>query len=194
MLLKLIQFTNQSIEATMSHQNKKFIYGIYDNADAIMHAVQSLRKNGVEIHDCYTPFPIHGLDRAMGIKRSNLTVVAFICGAIGLTLAVIFQMYVMVSDWPMIIGGKPNDGYFPSFIPVTFELTILFTAFGMGTAFFIRTKMVHGKVEDLVDPRQTDDLFVLAVEEKAHHFDKEMVNQTLKDNGAIEIREREYNK
>lgn len=177
----------------MANKNKKFIYGIYDDADAIMHSVEKLRKSGVDIYDCYTPFPVHGLDRAMGIKRSNLTVVAFLCGLLGCITAIVFQLYVMVGDWPMIIGGKPNDGYYPSFIPVTFELTILFTAFGMGIFFFIRTKLIHGKVEKLVDPRQTDDLFVLAIEEKGHNFDKEMINKTMISHGAIEIREREYN-
>jgi hypothetical protein len=178
----------------MTNKSKKYIYGIYDDADAVMHSVEKLRKKGFDIHDCYTPFPVHGLDRAMGIKRSNLTVVAFICGAIGCTLAIIFQLYVMKSDWPINVGGKPNDGYYPSFIPVTFELTILFTAFGMGIAFFYRTRMIHGKVEDIVDPRQTDDLFVLAIEEKSASFDKELVNRTMIENGAIEIREREYSK
>lgn len=173
---------------------KKFIYGIFDDADALMHAVTAVRKLGVNVHDCYTPFPVHGLDRVMGLKRSNLTVVAFICGAIGCSLAIIFQMYVMVQDWPMNIGGKPNDGYYPSFIPVTFELTILFTAFGMGIAFFIRARLAHGKVEDLVDLRQTDDLFVLAIEQKGHGFDKELVSRTMIQDGAIEIREREYTK
>lgn len=178
----------------MASKNKKFIYGIFDDADAVMHSVEKLRAQGVDIHDCYTPYPVHGLDRAMGIKRSLLPVGAFICGAIGATLAIVFQLYVMVGDWPIIIGGKPNDAYYPSFIPVTFELTILFTAFGMGILFFIRTKMVHGKVEDLVDLRQTDDLFVVAIEEKNQHFDKEAVNRTLIAEGALEIREREYNK
>ncbi|MDX5319925.1 MAG: DUF3341 domain-containing protein [Bacteroidota bacterium] len=178
----------------MASKNKKFIYGIFDDADAVMQSVVKLRAQGVDIHDCYTPFPVHGLDRAMGIKRSNLTIGAFIFGALGCLTAIVFQLYVMVGDWPMIIGGKPNDAYYPSFIPVTFELTILFTAFGMGILFFIRTKMVHGKVEDLVDLRQTDDLFVVAIEEKSNHFDKEAVNRTLVAEGALEIREREYTK
>lgn len=178
----------------MANKNKKYIYGIYDDADAIMDSVHKLRGQGVEIHDCYTPFPVHGLDRAMGIKRSNLTIGAFLFGALGCTLAIVFQLYVMAGDWPMNIGGKPNDGYYPSFIPVTFELTILFTAFGMATLFFIRTKLIHGKVEQLVDPRQTDDLFVLAIEEKSHNFDKEAVNRTMIDGGALEIRERELEK
>ncbi|MBI1221716.1 MAG: DUF3341 domain-containing protein [Bacteroidetes bacterium] len=178
----------------MANKNKKFIYGIYDDADAVIHTVEKLRSQGVDVHDCYTPFPVHGLDRAMGIKRSNLTIGAFISGTIGCITAIVFQLYVMVGDWPMIIGGKPNWGYFPSFIPVTFELTILFTAFGIGILFFIRARMIHGKVEDLVDLRQTDDLFVVAVEEKEHRFDKEAVNRTLIAEGALEIREREYNK
>ena len=174
----------------MNH-NKKFIYGIFDDADVLIHAVEKLRHKGIAVHDCYTPFPVHGLDRAMGIKRSNLTVGAFISGCIGFSLAVIFQLYVMVGDWPMNIGGKPVDGYYPSFIPVTFELTILFTAFGIGILFFIRSKMIHGKVEDLVDIRQSDDLFVLAIEESAR-FSKEDVVKELISEGAINIKEREY--
>jgi hypothetical protein len=176
----------------MANSSKKFIYGIFDDADVLIHTVEKMRKQGVEIHDCYTPFPVHGLDRAIGIKRSNLTVGAFICGSIGCLTAIFFQLYVMTMDWPMNIGGKPNWGYFPSYIPVTFELSVLFTAFGMAILFFIRAKLVHGKVEEIIDPRQTDDLFVLAIEEKGKHFNREEINRTLIAEGAIEIREREY--
>lgn len=173
----------------MAKTNKKMIYGIFDDADAIMNSVKKLRGQGVDIHDCYTPYPVHHLDTAMGIKRSNLTIGAFICGALGTLTAIIFQVYVMVWDWPMNIGGKPEDGYYPSFIPVTFELTILFTAFGMAILFFIRAKMIHGKVEEIYHERQTDDHFIIAIEEKGGAFDKESVNRTMIDNGAIEIKE-----
>lgn len=178
----------------MATKNKNFIYGIFDDADTVIHTVESLRKQGVDIHDCYTPYPVHGLDRAMGIKRSKLTIGAFICGSIGCCLAIFMQMYMMAADWPMIIGGKPNDGYYPSFIPVTFEMTVLFTAFGMAALFFIRTKLIHGKVERLFELRQTDDLFIIAIEEKGRHFDKEAINRTLMTEGALEIKEREFSK
>lgn len=80
----------------MASKNKKYIYGIFDDAGSVLGSVKKLRSQGVEIHDCYTPFPVHGLEAAMGIKRSNLTIGAFICGSIGCLTAIVFQLYVMI--------------------------------------------------------------------------------------------------
>jgi hypothetical protein len=170
--------------------DKHLIIGVFDNADSLMHSVQKLRKKGYEIFDCYTPFPVHGLDTAMGIQRSNLTVGAFICGSIGFTLGLLLQFYIMVWDWPMIIGGKP-DTYkmLPSMVPVTFETTILCKAFGMGLLFFIRTKMIHGIRPDIIDERQTDDRLFVAIEGKAG-LNVQEISDILKTEGALELRER----
>jgi predicted flap endonuclease-1-like 5' DNA nuclease len=178
--------------------DKQLILGVYDNGDDLLTSVKKLKKKGVEIFDCYTPYPVHHLDNEMGIKRSNLTVGAFICGMTGFFTGLLLQFYMMTNllntfkSWPMIIGGKPQDyGMWPSMVPVTFELTILFTAFGIGFLFFGKSKMIHGKIAEIIDPRQTDDRLFLAVEpSELSKISRSELDAMLKDNGAIEIRER----
>ncbi len=178
--------------------DKQLILGVYDDGDKLLASVKKLRKKGVEIFDCYTPYPVHHLDTEMGVKRSNLTVGAFLCGMMGFFSGLLLQFYMMTNhlhtfkSWPMIIGGKPQDyGMLPSMVPVTFELTILFTAFGIGFLFFAKSKMIHGKVAQIIDPRQTDDRMFLAVEpSELSKISREELNSVLNENGAIEIRER----
>jgi Alternative complex III, ActD subunit len=178
--------------------DKQLILGVYDSGDRLLETVQKLRKKGIEIFDCYTPYPVHNLDNEMGIKRSNLTVGAFICGLAGFSLGLLLQFYTMTShtqsfkSWPMNIGGKPADYLMaPSMVPVTFESTILCTAFGLGLLFFIRAKLIHGKVADIIDPRQTDDRLFVAIEPtELDKISRSELDAILTDNGAIEIRER----
>ena len=168
---------------------KQLILGVYDNPDKVYSTTKKLIKGGYKIEDVYSPFAIHGLDRVMGIKRSRLSIAAFLFAMTGLSLAVTFQVYVSYFDWQMNIGGKPSL-HIPTYIPITFELSILFTAFGMVTCFFIVNKMFWGKNADIMDPRVTDDLFVIAVDVKASKGDMSALNQKLIDGGAIEVRER----
>jgi hypothetical protein len=88
--------------------NKKLILGIFDDPDLLYKTVEDVRNEGVEIFDCFTPFPVHNLDKAMGVKRTNLTVAAFICGVLGFFGGLLLQFYMNVFDWPMNIGGKPD--------------------------------------------------------------------------------------
>jgi len=178
--------------------DKQLIVGVYDSGDKLLETVKKLRKRGVEIFDCYTPYPVHNLDNAMGIKRSNLTIGAFLCGLTGFILGLLLQFYTMTDtlgsfkSWPMNIGGKPHDHLMtPSMVPVTFESTILLTAFGIGILFFIRTKMIHGKIADIIDPRQTDDRLFVAIEQsELTKVSRAELDSMLTDNGDIEIRER----
>ncbi len=177
--------------------DKNLIVGVYDNEDNLMSTVGRLRKKGVEIFDCFTPYPVHNLDKEMGIKRSNLTVGAFICGSLGFLSGTLLQFYMMTNhlgtfkSWPMNIGGKPMDYLMlPSMMPVMFELTILFTAFGIGILFFIRSRMIHGKIAAILDPRQTQDRLLIAIEPGHLGISRDELNQILKEEGAIELRER----
>lgn len=171
-------------------KHKNMLYGIYDDPDHLLNSAYKMKDMGVAVDDCYSPHPVHGIEKAIGIKRSRLTLVAFFCGLTGTISAITLEMFTNIFDWPMNIGGKPNQTYIPSFIPVTFELTVLFTAFGMGIFFFIRTKMAHGAREKLVDLRQTDDLYVLSINLDEQHHSKDELGAVLKQNGAIEIREK----
>jgi hypothetical protein len=172
--------------------DKQFTIGVFENESGLMKAVRSLRKKGVNIFDCYTPYPVHNLDKEMVIKRTNLTVFAFMCGALGTISGFSLAYYMNVWDWPMIIGGKPMDvNMVTSFIPIMFELTVLFTAFGMVIAFFARSSMIHGYKQDILDLRQTDDIMLLAIESGSEQpISHVEIKNILSDSGATEIRER----
>jgi hypothetical protein len=178
----------------MSNKTNNMLYGIYDDADQFLKSAYKMKEMGVPVEDCYTPHPVHGIEKAMGIKRTRLTIAAFLCGLTGTISAVTLEMYTNIFDWPMNIGGKPNGGYVPAFIPVTFELTVLFTAFGMMILFFYRNRMVHGQREKLVDLRQTDDLYIIAINMDEQHHSREELSGVLMQNGAIETREKGVSK
>jgi predicted flap endonuclease-1-like 5' DNA nuclease len=177
------------IDKSILLDNKKFTLGVFDDSDKLIHAVETLRKKGIKIFDCYTPFPVHNLDKALGYERTNLTIGAFLCGMLGSLSGFSLAYYMTVVDWPMIVGGKPNDlGMFTSFIPIIFELTILFTAFGMVIMFFARSRMIHGIKEDLLNVRQTNDKLVLAIDNAENvDFTNADIISLLKNEGAVEI-------
>lgn len=171
----------------MSNKSNMML-GIYEDPQHINQTVTEIRKKGYKVIDVFTPFPIHGIEKAMGIKRSRLTVLAFLCGLTGLILGTSLIYYTNVYDWPMNIGGKPNDRVTLSFVPVMFEATILCTAFGMATFFFIRAKMFPGMVEEIHDIRQSDDLFIIAVDGATAN--KEELKKLFINSGATEVREK----
>ncbi|MFB1002826.1 MAG: DUF3341 domain-containing protein [Bacteroidia bacterium] len=177
------------IDKSILLDDKKFTVGIFDDSDKLLNAVGTLKKKGVKIFDCYTPFPVHHLDRALGYERTNISIGAFLCGLLGSLTGFTLAYSMNVVDWPMIIGGKPQDiSVFTSFIPVIFELTILFTAFGMVILFFARTRMIHGIKEDLLSRRQTDDHMVLAIDNgEPQDMSASEIQSLLASEGAIEV-------
>ena len=103
----------------MSSTNN-YILGVYDDEDEVLHAVSEVKSKGIKIEEVYTPFPIHGLDTALGHPRTRLPIAAFMFGCLGLVCAQALINYTMVFDWPMIIGGKDFFAL-PDWIPITFE-------------------------------------------------------------------------
>jgi len=178
------------VDKSILLDNKKFTVGTFTDSDKLLHAVETLRKKGVKIFDCYTPFPVHHLDHALGYTRTNLTIGAFLCGMLGSLSGFTLAYSMNVVDWPMIIGGKPQDiNVFTSFIPVIFELTILFTAFGMVIMFFARNRMMHGIKEDLLDRRQTDDHLLIAIDNsEAQSLSNNEIQTILVNEGAVKVK------
>jgi len=173
----------------MSGQSK-YMVGIFDDEDVLVHSVEHIRHEGVKIHEVFTPFPVHGLDRALGYERSRIDIVAFLFGTLGLCLGITMIFSMMGLDWPMNIGGKPNAAP-PIFIPVSFECTVLLTAYGMTLTFFVVAKLLPGLTPKMFDPRSTDDKFVVAIELDKNHLAHDKISQILKDNGASEVFEKE---
>lgn len=162
--------------------------GVYDNPDTVFTVTENLVKAGYDVHDVYSPFAIHNLDKVIGVKRTRLSTAAFIFAMTGLLSAVSLQVYASYYDWQMNIGGKPSL-HIPTYIPITFELSILFTAFGMVGCFFIVNRMFPGRNTDVIDLRVTDDRFVIAVNIYAK-TDVKSLEQTFVSGGALEVRER----
>ena len=172
-------------------KNKNFIVGIFDDEDILLHAVEHIREKGVKIHEVFSPFPVHGLDEALGYTRSRLPIAAFLFGMTGTILALFTQIWMLGFDWPMIIGGK-NHASLPPFIPVTFEFTVLLSAFGMVGTFFIVSDMKPYGWPRQFDLRSTDDKHVMAIDLASNKMSKDDISRILKDNGASEINEKNF--
>ena len=132
----------------------------FDSPDELLHAAEQARDAGFKSWDAFSPFPIHGIEDAMGIGRSWLPWVTFGAGATGFTLANALQFGTMTFDWPMIIGGKPYAPW-PSFVPVMFELTVLIG--GVTSALVMLIASGCFRKPKIIDPEITNDRFVLWV-------------------------------
>lgn len=138
----------------------RYVSAYYEDEKDLLKGIEKLKESGVKILDAFTPFPVHGLDKALGIRRSWLPRVAFIGGAIGAFSGFFFQKWVFTVGYQMNIGGKPFFSV-PSFIPVTFESTVLFAAFSMVLVFMFRSKLGLGAENKIYDLKITDDHFVV---------------------------------
>lgn len=142
---------------------KKFAVACYDDEATLFPAVEKVRNSGYKLHDVYTPFPVHGLDGAMGLKESDLHIAGFCYGLTGTATALGFMSWIFTKDWPINYGGKPFLSL-PAFIPITFELTVLFAAVGMVLTYCYLNQIMPGVKKHVFHPRQSDDLFVVVVE------------------------------
>jgi hypothetical protein len=172
---------------------KRFALGIFDDEDVLLHAIDNVRGAGVKIYDVFSPYPVHGIDDALGIERSRLPIAAFFYGMCGLAFALWLQIYTLGFDWPMIIGGKPHIAL-PAFIPVTFELTVFFTCHGMVITFYTISKLYPRFKTPVLDVRSTDDKFVMAIELDEHSSQLPKLTQLLRENGASEVNQKEMTK
>lgn len=163
---------------------KDFLLAVFDCDEKLLSSAHKARDKKIEMYDVYTPFPVHGLDDAMGIKRSFLPYVTFLAGATGLAIAVSLQIWTMSVDWPINVGGKPFISW-PAFVPISFELTVLFAAHTTVAAFLVFNKLFPGKKPIIMHEHQTCHKFVIAVEKEKVNVDD--ATNFFKDNGAIEV-------
>ena len=151
----------------------------FSEEGALLAAVRAARAAGITIDDAYTPYAVHGLDEAMGLRRSRLTWVCFVAGLSGASMALAFQLWTSAVSWPLNVGGKPFASI-PAFIPVTFELTVLCAALTSAAAFFFRSRLFPGRRAAPL-PRVTDDRFALVV------VDGEAARAVMRAAGASDI-------
>lgn len=170
----------------MKSQNKEIFYGLYDDDEDLMKAVKAANKDHLEIYDVYTPFPVHGLDHIMHFSESRLHIAGFVFGAMGTLTAFLFMTWVFTRDWPIIFGGKPYWSV-PAFIPITFELTVLFAAIGMVVSYYIVNGMGFGVENPTLDDRITDDKFCIAFQTNGFSDDQlDQLSSFFQSTGASE--------
>lgn len=149
----------------MEH-SRDVIYGLYNDEQDVLKAVKKANAAHLDIYDVYSPFPIHGIDSLLGIEESRLHIAGFVYGMLGTLTAFLSMTWIFTKDWPLIFGGKPHWSV-PAFIPITFELTVLFACIGMTVSFYIVCGMGPGVTNPTLDDRITDDKFCIAFD-KAH--------------------------
>jgi hypothetical protein len=142
---------------------KRFVVGSFDDEAVLFPAVKKVRIAGYKIHDVYTPMPIHGLDTAMGLRDTSIHTAGFLYGITGTTTALSGISYTLIYDWPLNFGGKPHFAL-PAWIPITFELTVLFASVGMVLTFCYLCQMAPFVRKHHFSLRSTDDLFVMVIE------------------------------
>lgn len=165
----------------------KVVHAIYTDDDVLMSAVKTVKDAHYHIEEVYTPFPVHGLDKLMGLAPTRLAICAFMYGLVGLAVAVVMMNFIMIKDWPQNIGGKPSFSYIenmPSFVPIMFELTVFFAAHLMVITFYMRSKLWPFKKAENPDVRTTDDHFLMEI---PAGDDVEALKALLTETGAVEI-------
>ena len=145
----------------MASETTKVLYGLYNDEEDLKKAVKSANSDHLDIMDVFTPFPVHGLDPILGLKESRLHQLGFTYGAIGASFAFGLMSWVFTRDWPIVFGGKPYWSV-PAFIPITFELTVLFAAWGMTLTFYTICGLWPGVKSKSLDNRITDNKFCVA--------------------------------
>ena len=166
----------------------KVIQALYNDDDVLMLAVKKVKAAKYHIEEVYCPFPVHGLDKAMGLAPTRLAITAFMYGLVGLAVAITMMNYIMIEDWPQDIGGKPSFSYLenmPAFVPVMFELTVFFAAHLMVITFYMRSRLWPFKKAENPDVRTTDDLFLMEIE---IHDNEADLYALLAETGPVEIK------
>lgn len=167
--------------------SSKVINALYDDDDVLLKAVKDVREAHHRIEEVFTPFPVHGLEKAMGIAPTRMAITGFLFGLTGLSFAFWFLNYIMILDWPQNIGGKPSFSFaenMPAFVPILFEMTVFFSAHLMVITFYMRSKIWPFRKAENPDPRTTDDKFLMQV---VVDDNEQEITSLLERTGAIEI-------
>ena len=163
----------------------KVFHVMYDDDDKLLEAARELVGKGVHVNDVYSPFPIHGIDPIIGVKRTRLAITSFMYAMTGTSLALLGMWYFMISDWPMNIGGKPSFSLFeniPAFIPVTFEFSVLCGAHGMAITYFLRNGTLPG-----MPASNPDDKFVIEIKTSNNDLDAKKLEAAIKKTALLEL-------
>jgi len=173
----------------MATENRFGLLAEFDTPGKLLRAAEAVRDAGYKRWDCYSPFPVHGMDRAMGLRDTRLPWVVLIAGIIGASLAVLMQWWMNAHDYPYLISGKPFFGL-PAIVPITFEVTVLFSAVTAVVAMFLFNglpRFYHPTFNSWRFKRVTNDKFFIAIETGDPRFDEARTESLLKSMGSTSV-------
>jgi hypothetical protein len=173
----------------------KVFHVMYDDDQKLMDAAKSLVSQGIRVKEVFSPFPIHGLDPVIGIKRTRLAICSFMYACTGTALAILGTWYFMVSDWNWNIGGKPNFTWIenaPAFVPVMFEFSVFCGAHGMAITYLLRNGTLPGMPASNPDPRTTDDKFVMEITTDDNHMSASDLEAKIRATDVYELNIKDY--
>ncbi len=168
---------------------RRVMVGIFGDERRVLETTRAIRQRGLKILDVHAPYAVHGLDQAMGLPPSRLPWICFALGLSGAALKVWFEYWTTAVDWPVNVGGKPWDSL-PAFIPITFEVMVLFAGLSTVFAFFLVSRLYPGKKAIIADRGTTNDRFAIVIEESDASFEPAAVRRFLEESGAVEVLER----
>ncbi|HMP72291.1 MAG TPA: DUF3341 domain-containing protein [Kiritimatiellia bacterium] len=163
----------------------------FADGETLLAAAHDVRKAGYTATDAFSPIPVHGLTDALGIRRSRLASLVFIGGLTGCLGALAFQYVVSVDFYPHVVSGRPLFSW-QSFVPVTFELTILLSAFAAVFGMLIRNRLpepYHPVFNTPNFDRATTDSFFLCVQATDPKYDAAAIKTLLEQAGAVAVTE-----
>ncbi len=169
--------------------SRRVFVGIFENEEDILGMAKASRERGLKIIDIFSPYAVHGLEKAAGFKPSRLPVICFALGLFGAIAKLWFEFWTTSVDWPINIGGKPWNSW-PAFIPITFEVMVLFAGVGTVIALFIASRLYPGKKAKLIYPGVTDNRFAIVLEEVDASFDVDEVTQLCAKYHSTHVEER----
>lgn len=168
--------------------SKRLFVGVFENEQDILDAIRLSRRRGFKIVDVYAPYAVHGVEEAMGLTRSRLPWIVFALGLLGAGLKVWFEFWTTAIDWPLNVGGKPFNSL-PAFVPVTFEVMVLFAAVGAVLSFFFVCRLFPGKRSVIPVPGVTDSRFAVVLEETDSRFEPGEVQKMFEGLHAVLVEE-----
>jgi hypothetical protein len=164
------------------------LLGTFEREEDLLRAAASARREGWSIADIYSPYPLHGSAEALGLPPSRLPRAAFLFGLLGVGTAFWFQIWTSAQDWPLNVGGRPLNSL-PAFVPVGFEMMVLFAGLGTFATWLLVSRLYPGKSAAVL-PGVTDDRFVLEVQGLAN-ADVASLRQLFAECNATGVEERE---
>jgi hypothetical protein len=166
--------------------HRDFLVATFSEEDGLRAAVRRIREHGFRVYDVYAPYPVHGLDEAMGLRRSRLPWITLAAGVVGLTFAMALQFYTGVFDWNLNVGGKPDNSTL-AFVPISFELTVLFAGLATVAGFLLRAGLYPGAKARLLEEGTTEDTFALVLRRRDATFDAGEARRLLMESGARNV-------